>query len=285
MEKSFGEALGDLERGPPSAGTDEGAPTDDAGELPEHPTVSALRQRFGDGVLNHVVMAGDEHVVYVSADRLLDVMGWLQSEPSEHYDYLVDLTAVDYGGGRPLEVVYQLWSILHKRGLRVKISLPLNALDIDSVYGIWRAADWLEREVFDLFGIQFRNHPDLRRILMPENYAEGHPLRKDFPLRGRFSRAEQTRRALALGVEDYYTPEELRLARQLGEEEIVDRARTLASLDEGAEGRDVGEAAAEATEAASHAPQAKHAEEWGLGSPESGTGGAPAPRNPSGTEQ
>lgn len=283
MEKSFGEALGDLERGPTSTAADERAPAADAGELPEHPTVSALRQRFGDAVLHHAVMAGDEHVVYISVDRLLNVMGWLHSEPSEHYDYLVDLTAVDYGGGRPLEVVYQLWSIPHKRGLRVKVTLPLSALDVDSVYGIWKAADWLEREVFDLFGIQFRGHPDLRRILMPENYAEGHPLRKDFPLRGRFSRAEQTRRALALGVEDYYTPEELRLARQLGEEEIVDRARALASLDEGAEtGRNVADAAAEATGAAAHAPQSKHAEEWSLGSPESATGGAPAPRNASG---
>ncbi len=69
----------------------------------------------------------------------------------------------------------------------MKAELPLDALEIDSVYFLWRSADWLEREVFDMFGIVFRGHPDLRRILMPYNYAEGHPLRKDFPLRGRFS--------------------------------------------------------------------------------------------------
>jgi hypothetical protein len=122
---------------------------------------------------------------------------------------LLDLTAVDYGGGRPLEVVYQLWSTTEKRQLRAKATLPLTALEIDSVVEIWHSADWLEREVWDLFGIHFRGHPDLRRIMMPDNYAEGHPLRKDFPLRGRFTRAEQTRRSLSMAVEDFYTPDEL----------------------------------------------------------------------------
>src|SRR2546430_411004 len=82
--------------------------------------------------------------------------------------------------------------------------LPLTALEIDSVEPLWKTANWLEREVYDLFGVDFRGHPDLRRILMPENYAEGYPLRKDFPLRGRFSRAEQTRRALSQDPHDYY---------------------------------------------------------------------------------
>jgi NADH-quinone oxidoreductase subunit C len=121
---------------------------------------------------------------------------------------------VDYGEGRPLQVVYQLWSIPHRRGLRVKCELPLTALEIDSVEPLWKTANWLEREVYDLFGIEFRDHPDLRRILMPENYAEGHPLRKDFPLRGRFSRAEQTRRALSNDVHDHYIPEELEIGRE-----------------------------------------------------------------------
>ena len=130
------------------------------------------------------------------------------------YDLLADVTAVDWGGSRPLELVYQLWSIPHRRALRVKAVLPLTALVVDSVEPIWSTANWLEREVFDLFGIRFRGHPDLRRIMMPENYAEGHPLRKDFPLRGRFSRAEQTRRALSIVVEDFYTPDEMAVVEE-----------------------------------------------------------------------
>jgi NADH-quinone oxidoreductase subunit C len=192
----------------PSSGAEETqvAPT---AEGAEHPTVSALQERFGDAVLRHEVQAGDEHVVFIAPDRNLEILGWLRDEPDQRYDFLRDVTAVDYGGGRPLQVVYQLWSIPHKRYLRVKCELPLRNLRIASVVGLWNSANWLEREVYDMFGIEFEGHPDLRRILMPENYAEGHPLRKDFPLRGRFSRAEQTRRALTQDPFDYYIPTEL----------------------------------------------------------------------------
>jgi NADH-quinone oxidoreductase subunit C len=102
-----------------------------------------------------------------------------------------------------------LWSIPNARGLRIKAAVPANALQADSVAPLFATADWLERETYDMFGIVFRDHPDLRRILMPDNYAEGYPLRKDFPLRGRFSRAEQTRRSLAFDVADYYNEQEL----------------------------------------------------------------------------
>lgn len=174
-----------------------------------HPSVEALQARFGDAILRHEVTAGDQHVVFLPPERNVEILGWLKDDPHHRYDFLADVTAVDYGGGRPLQVVYQLWSMVHRRALRVKCELPLATLEIDSVCGLWRAANWLEREVYDLFGIQFRGHPDLRRILMPDNYAEGHPLRKDFPLRGRFSRAEQTRRALSQDPQDYYIPAEL----------------------------------------------------------------------------
>ena len=195
--------------GPGMAREDSGEASARESVPPGNPSVTALRDQFPGAVFRNEICAGDEDVVYVDPERVCGILGWLHSDPDQHYDHLADVTAVDHGGGRPLEVVYQLWSIPHRAALRVKCELPLDALEIESVTGIWVGADWLEREVYDLFGITFTGHPDLRRILMPENYAEGHPLRKDFPLRGRFSRAEQTRRALTQDPEDYYVPGEI----------------------------------------------------------------------------
>lgn len=187
-----------------------GAPADRGA----HPSIAALFDRFGEAVRHHEVSAGDQHVVHVDPARVLEILGWLRDDPGHRYDFLADVTAVDFGGGRPIEVVYQIWSIPHRRALRLKCLLPLEALEIDSVVSLWNAANWLEREVYDLFGVTFRGHPDLRRILMPLDYAEGHPLRKDFPLRGRFSRAEQTRRALAQDLEKFYTARDIEMGRE-----------------------------------------------------------------------
>ena len=208
MANDFEKGLAGLATGPESTGQ---AQYENFAQAPagSHPTVAAMRAQFGDAVISHVIMSGDEHVVYVDPARNLEVLRWLKEDPNQRYDLLKDVTAIDYGGNRPLEVLYELWSIPHRRQLRVKCVLPLQALEIESAVQVWNTANWHEREAFDMFGINFRNHPDLRRILMPENYAEGYPLRKDFPLRGRFSRAEQTRRALEMDVEDYYTPSEL----------------------------------------------------------------------------
>jgi NADH-quinone oxidoreductase subunit C len=211
MAGGFDEALSGLEAGAETA-SDTGAPRGEAADASAHPSVTALRAQFGDAVIHHTIMAGDEHVVYVTPDRVIEMLRWLRDDPEHRYDLLLDVSAVDYGGGRPLEVFYQLRSIPHGRSLRVKVTLPLAALEVDSAVPVWNAANWLERETYDMFGIHFRGHPDLRRILMPDNYAEGHPLRKDFPLRGRFTRAEQTRRSLSMAVEDFYTPQELQSA-------------------------------------------------------------------------
>ena len=182
------------------------------------PSVPTLRSQFGPSVERHLVSSG-QTIVYVSRDRSHDVLAWLKDTPGQEFNYLTDVTAVDYRDPeRPLEVVYQLRSLGRKADLRVKVALDKRAaLEIRSVYDLWRGADWLEREVYDMFGITFVGHPDLRRILMWETYAEGYPLRKDFPLRGHFSRAEQTRQALAANPEAHYSMEELSIADAYGE--------------------------------------------------------------------
>ncbi len=159
-----------------------------------------------------MVSCGDT-IVYLDAARVREVLRWLKETPGQQYNYLVDVTAVEYRDPeRPIEVVYELFSLDRHAQLRVKAELSKDALEIDSVVPLWAGANWLEREVYDMFGITFRGHPDLRRILMWETYAEGHPLRKDFPLRGRFSRAEQVRQALGANPEAHYSMEELSIA-------------------------------------------------------------------------
>ena len=184
-----------------------------------NPTVSALQATFGTAIGRAQVARDGETVVAVAPSRLLEVMRWLKETPDQTYDYLVDVTAVEYRDReRPLEVVYFLRSLGRRVDLRVKVELDAAAeLAVDSVWGLWRGADWLEREVFDMFGITFRGHPDLRRILMWETYAEGYPLRKDFPLRGRFSRAEQVRQALNANPEAHYSLDELSIADAWGD--------------------------------------------------------------------
>jgi NADH-quinone oxidoreductase subunit C len=176
-------------------------------------SVSALRKEFGDAVLRSQAVCG-QAVVYVSNARAHAALEWLQQDPAPHFDYLTDITCVEYRDAeRELEVVYQLRSLARKVDLRVKIPLdPDGPLEVRSVIDLWSGADWLEREAWDMFGVKFRGHPDLRRILMWEGYSEGFPLRKSFPLRGHWSRAEQTRQALEANPEAYYSLEELSIA-------------------------------------------------------------------------
>lgn len=171
------------------------------------------------GTRRQEVARDGETIVYVARERLLETMTWLKETPGQEFDYLVDVTAVEFRDReRPLEVVYFLRSLARKADVRVKVELQASEeLAVDSVWGLWHGADWLEREVYDMFGITFRGHPDLRRILMWETYAEGYPLRKNFPLRGRFSRAEQVRQALNANPEANYSMEELSIADAAGD--------------------------------------------------------------------
>jgi NADH-quinone oxidoreductase subunit C len=181
------------------------------------------------GALRETVARDGERTVYVARDRLLAAMQWLKETPGQEFNYLVDVTAVEFRDReRPIEVVYFLRSLERRADLRVKVELQADEeLVVDSVWSLWHGADWLEREVYDMFGISFRGHPDLRRILMWETYAEGNPLRKSFPLRGRFSRAEQVRQALNANPEAHYSLEELSIAEAGGDlpEDMRDRLR------------------------------------------------------------
>ena len=213
---------------PPRIITGEAAP---GGDPERHPSVLALRASFGDAVRDVAADPIGVPVVTVKPSSAFTVLHFLKSEETQAFDLLADLMAVDLGGGRPLRVWYQLWSMKHGRQLRVIAELPLERLELPSVTPLWDTADWLEREVYDLFGINFLGHPDLRRILMPENYEEGFPLRKDFPLRGRFSRSEQTRRALARGLSDTYAEGELEMAGMPSEIAVRDAPRDPAPRD------------------------------------------------------
>ncbi|MDE3153022.1 MAG: NADH-quinone oxidoreductase subunit C [Gemmatimonadota bacterium] len=169
--------------------------------------------QFGDAIRGVHVVRGETNVL-VARERLLDVVRWLHAEPSQRYEYLSDVTAVEFRDPeQPIEVVWHLRSIAFRRFLRVKVELaPGGPLEVPSVWEVYKSADWMERECYDMFGIRFAGHPDLRRILMWEDYREGYPLRKDFPLRGRFSRSEQLRQALAADPEARYSMEELSVA-------------------------------------------------------------------------
>ena len=148
------------------------------------PALRRLLEVHADAVLATHAQCGDA-TACVDAARVVELLRFLRDARGLEFDMLVDLTAVDYQGhpaheGPRFEVVYHLLSTRHLHRVRVKASVPESPCQIDSCVEVWPAANWLEREVWDLYGIRFRHHPDLRRILLYEEF-EGHPLRKDYP--------------------------------------------------------------------------------------------------------
>jgi len=192
-------------------------------------SVRVLRSRFGEAIRGARLDAVGTPVVSIDPARVHDALSFLRTDAGQAYDLLLDVMGADPGGDLVIQVWYQLWSMEHGRMLRLLALLPRADLSVQSVVDLYPAADWLEREVYDMYGVNFEGHPDLRRILMPENYDEGFPLRKDFPLRGRFTRSEQVRRALNRSTEDVYAREELALAGVLEAEP----AAGVASDDDG----------------------------------------------------
>jgi NADH-quinone oxidoreductase subunit C len=148
------------------------------------PALRRLLDAHSDAVLETHAHRGDA-TARVDATRVVDVLRFLRDDLLLRFDMLSDLTAVDYLGhphhsGPRFEVVYHLFSTSHLHRVRVKAAVPETPCQIDSAVDVWPGANWMEREVWDLYGIRFRNHPDLRRILLYEEF-EGHPLRKDYP--------------------------------------------------------------------------------------------------------
>jgi NADH-quinone oxidoreductase subunit C len=143
-----------------------------------------IKELFPEEVLAVSEFRGQVSVT-LRKNRIRDIARYLHDAPDLYFDYLIDVCGVDYLGKKEkrFEVVYHLYSIKHRRAIRLKAEVGEEDLTLDSVVPVWIGANWHEREAFDLYGIKFSGHPDLRRILMPEDW-EGHPLRKDYPLKG-----------------------------------------------------------------------------------------------------
>lgn len=155
------------------------APEDHGSEV-----LARLLRGTGGAVLATHAERGDATAL-VDPARLLETMRFLRDDPATAFDMLTDVTAVDYLGypgrdGARFEVVYHLYSLARNQRLRVKIGVEEASCEAPSLVSLWPSANWMEREVWDMYGIRFAGHPDLRRILLYDEF-EGHPLRKDYP--------------------------------------------------------------------------------------------------------
>lgn len=146
----------------------------------KRPALRKLAEEFGDAVVSTHSDFGDDTAL-VRRERIVEICAFLRDDPELLFDLAMDLTGVDYLGEVPrFEVVYHLYSLERKHRVRIKVRLHEEDPTIDSVASVWPGMNWYEREAYDMYGIVFRNHPNLKRILMYEGFV-GHPLRKDYP--------------------------------------------------------------------------------------------------------
>lgn len=142
--------------------------------------LAKLKERFGDAVVATHSDFGDDTAV-VRRERIVEICTFLRDDPDTAFDFAADLTGVDHLGEEPrFEVVYHLYSLEKRHRVRIKARVPEQDPVIDSVVPVWVGMDWYEREAYDMYGIVFRGHPNLKRILLYEGFV-GHPLRKDYP--------------------------------------------------------------------------------------------------------
>jgi NADH-quinone oxidoreductase subunit C len=150
-----------------------------------HQLAERIQQDYPNGFVNAVEWRGDVAVT-VKREFLREIALFLNQDPEMDFRYIVHVSSVDWPDDEErFEVVYEFYSIRKRHRIRLKTRVPESDCIVDSLSDIWQGANFMEREVYDMMGIRFRNHPDLRRILMPDEYTEGYPLRKDFPLQGK----------------------------------------------------------------------------------------------------
>lgn len=153
--------------------------------------LAKLKATYPDSVIEAKEFRGDITVT-IKKEDLLSIMQFLKDDEELKFNHLASISGIDYLKMEDVEgrlaVVYHLYSFKNSRRLAIKTFVSEDSLEIDSVYSLWKTADWQEREIYDLFGITFKGHPLLKRIFLPEDF-EGHPLRKDYPLKGRGERS------------------------------------------------------------------------------------------------
>ena len=180
-------------------------------------TLESLRERYEDSVEDIRTENTDVPIVYIKKEKLISFLGSLRSEEGFEFNFLADLTAVDFnppvdkipdyglghfrseGDAPRFEVIYQMLSLQNKFRLRIKVRVG-EGEEVPSVTDLWKSANWLEREVWDLYGIRFSGHPDLTRIMLDERW-QGHPQRKDYPIK-RYQRWEDSLDMAAAGLEE-----------------------------------------------------------------------------------
>ncbi len=147
--------------------------------------IEKVKAEFGDSVLEDHNFRNDQTVT-VKKETLREVCKFLRDTPGISMKFLMDITAVDYHKKKPVrfEVVYHFYSLEFNSRFRLKVPVGEKECEIDSIHDLWKASNWYEREIWDLYGVKFLGHPDLRRILMYEGF-KGHPLRKDYPINKR----------------------------------------------------------------------------------------------------
>ena len=204
---------------PPVKKKDEGPKPEDASD---NPLVKRLRERFGEALTGAFAFVG-QLSIHVKAESIVEVCKALRDDTETPFDFLSDLTCVHWPEREdaPFEVVYNLYSV--SKNERVRVKAAAGDAGLESVTSVWPSANWMEREAYDLFGVTFKNHPDLRRLLLPKDW-DGHPLRKDYPLE--FMENQWTARHLpeftevqreqlaqrrAYGLEILQTPDERRI--------------------------------------------------------------------------